>query len=163
MTNNFFDFKIRDKLKKMPEYKFLRKEYSFTPQILSDKGRKVTLDMVIDMIVYSSRGDKELAIRGLRTSKDFVERCSDFLQHHSHFPRHYSFKILIEIWTTGFLATKIFHGLEWDVLDSIPHIILERVLDEMEELLWFQVRVLWIQERIEQYKEENETLNRALK
>ena len=70
---------------------------------------------------------------------------------------------MIEIWTTGFLATKIFHGLEWDVLDSIPHIILERVLDEMEELLWFQVRVLWIQERIEQYKEENESLNRLLK
>ena len=147
----------------MPEYKFLRKEYSFTPQILSNKGRKVTLDMVIDMIVYSSRGDKELAIRGLKTSKDFVERCLNFLQHHSHFPRHYSFKILIEIWTTGFLATKIFHELEWDVLDSIPHIILERVLDEMEELLWFQVRVLWIKERIEQFKDENETLNRALK
>ena len=73
MNNNVFDFKIRDELKKMPEYKFLRKEYSFTPQILSDKGRKVTLDMVIDMIVYSSRGDKELAIRGLRTSKDFVK------------------------------------------------------------------------------------------
>ena len=57
----------------MPEYKFLRKEYSFTYQILSDKGRKVTLDMVIDMFVYSSKGDKELAIRGLRTSKDFVK------------------------------------------------------------------------------------------
>ena len=73
MTNNVFDFKICDELKKMPEYKFLRKEYSCTSQILSDKGRKVTLDMVIDMIVYSSRGDKELAIRGLRTSKDFVK------------------------------------------------------------------------------------------
>ena len=70
---------------------------------------------------------------------------------------------MIEIWTTGFLATKIFHELEWDVLDSIPHIILERVLDEMEELLWFQVRVLWIQERIEQFKDENESLNRLLK
>merc|ERR1719342_313971 len=91
-TNNVFDFKIRDKLKKMPEYKFLRKEYSCTSQILSDKGRKVTLDMVIDMIVYSSRGDKELAIRGLRTN-------------------------------------------------------------EMEELLWFHVRVLWIKERIEQFKD----------
>ena len=73
MTNNVFDFKIRDELKKMPKYKFLRKEYSFTSQILSDKGRKVTLDMVIDMIVYSSKGDKELAIRRLRTSKDFVK------------------------------------------------------------------------------------------
>ena len=73
MAKSDFDFKIRDELKQMPEYKFFKKD--FFDVSCSENGENVTLDMAIDMIVYSSKGDKNLAIRDLLASKDFAENC----------------------------------------------------------------------------------------
>ena len=74
-----FDFKVRDELKRMPEYDDLRHNIS-SVNVSTEAGSIVTSDMMIDMITYCSKGDLDIAASGLRNSQQFVHRCKLFLR-----------------------------------------------------------------------------------
>ena len=74
-----FNFKVRDELKKMPEFYDLHHNIS-NAKLSTEAGSIVTCDMMIDIITYCSKGDLDLAISGLRNSQQFVHRCKLFLR-----------------------------------------------------------------------------------
>ena len=51
-----FDFKIRDELKKRTEYKVLRSDL-LEAGITTEREETVTIEMMIDMITFCSKGD----------------------------------------------------------------------------------------------------------
>ena len=75
-----FDFKVRDELKKMTEFKSLSKMWPSS--LITEKEEQVTVDMFIDMIVYNSKGDRDLAIMGLRSSNQYLDTLD-------HLPTYY--------------------------------------------------------------------------
>lgn len=61
-----FDFKVRDELKRMPEYDDLSHIIT-NAKLSTESGSIVTSDMMIDMITYCSKGDLDIAASGLTT------------------------------------------------------------------------------------------------
>ena len=130
-----FDFEIRDELKKMSEFKSLSKTWPWM-MLKWLRTQPVTVQMFIDMVTYSSRGDLDTAVQGLRTSKHFVDRCVDFLdfglfdeqEQQRYFRRCYEW--LFHIWRQEFIKTKCFIDWDYDVSDEQEpcHKVLE---DEM--------------------------------
>ena len=168
-----FDFKLREELRKMSELRVLRNDYFGSAIVRSQKGKVVTMDMVLDMIVYSSKGDKDLAVRGLRRSKEFVERCRIFLDDHEDEildfdSRHQTYQLLIEIWTLCFQAAKMVLDWKWDgALYQVPHRVLEGILNEMDHLVLMPspatAKEVWIRDSIRLFKERNLLFNNTMK
>ena len=166
MAKSDFDFKIRDELKQMPEYKFFKKD--FFDVSCSENGENVTLDMAIDMIVYSSKGDKNLAIRDLLASKDFAENCTDFLDDHVNCALLLSYQLLTEIWSQGFLSSMLVLDWGWDEeMFQTSQRVLEGLMNEMDNLILIaspsSARGIWISDKLRQFKDRNSVLNNALK
>ena len=167
-----FDFKLREELRKMSGLRFLRNDYFGSAIVRSQKGKVVTMDMVLDMIVYSSKGDKDLAVRGLRRSKEFVERCRIFLDDLEDEildfdSRHQTYQLLIEIWTLCFQGTKLDLDFQVPFEYQIPHRVLEGVLNEMDHLVLMPspatAKEFWIRDTIRRFKERNLLINNAMK
>merc|ERR1719282_547156 len=128
-----FDFKIREELKKMPEFKNLRSHFS-EARITSEAGVLVTGEMIIDMITYSSQGDLDVAIR-----------CLEIL-----FPLPFSFcftvtkacTLLFELWRLDFVETRCLLEVKWNDADeqgdnaheghtTSAHVLIEQIVASM--------------------------------
>merc|ERR1712126_348133 len=104
-----FDFKVREELKKRFEYKILRSNL-LDAMHETETGEEVTGDMLIDMITFCSKGDLDLAIRGLQESERMVSRCWFFLRsYNNHFRMGRATELLIEM---KILANNICHHIE---------------------------------------------------
>ena len=144
MRSKDFDFKIREELKKLPEFKNLRSHFS-EARITSEAGVLVTGEMIIDMITYSSQGDLDVAIRGLETSELFVDRCLEIL-----FPLPFSFcftvtkacTLLFELWRLDFVETRCLLEVKWNDADeqgdnaheghtTSAHVLIEQIVASM--------------------------------
>ena len=126
-----FDFKIRDKLKKLK-----RKEYNnlgshiLHAKLTSENGEPVTADMIIDMITYISRGDEDAAIRAFRASKDLIDICYTALWAQDYDVRMaFSYKLVYEILRLGFVTTKCV--LDWNY-HPLPQLPTFRVLEQVD-------------------------------
>ena len=171
---NEFDFKIRDELHKMSEFKDLRSLF-LQAKITSEAGVSVTGEMIIDMITYCSKGDLDVAIRGLVASKLFIDGCLEFLLPTSYQTRvTKSINLLFEIWRFGFVATKCL--LEVDCLmerkdfeeSYIPsHSILEEevasMIEDNQMNLSFMVKLLQIYDNIDIFKSASSLLHEVWK
>ena len=123
-----FDFKVREELKKRFEYKILRSNL-LDAMHETETGEKVTGDMLIDMITFCSKGDLDLAIRGLQESERMVSRCWFFLRsYNNHFRIGRATELLIEIWRLGFIKSKCV--LDWNENLGEQHLPSHRVLEQ---------------------------------
>ena len=167
MANGDFDFNIRDELKRMPEFSCLRAGASWV-----DSCKTVTGDMMVDMITYCARGDLDLAIRGLRLSKQFADACVTTLQleddgSHGHYILMDTFSLLFEIWRLAFITTKCVLDYDWEeaklqtpavtVLEDIIHVI-NNDLDNMQFDLIF-----WVKFKRESYRQMCLIFNEVIK
>ena len=98
MTDGVFDFKIREELRKMTEFKDLTIRWS----LWTRKDVPVTLDMLIDIITYYSKGDLDLAIRGLRSSEQFLARSAGRDVYTE------ARDLLVEVWRSAFISTRCY-------------------------------------------------------
>merc|ERR1719219_1511204 len=109
------------------------------------------------MIVYSSKGDEDVATRDLRTSKAFTERCTNFLEHINGPRRFFTYQLLIEIWTIGFLSSMLVLDWNWIETEATnPHRLLGGALNRIDQLELMQAppveRLIWINDTIERFK-----------
>ena len=131
MMERNFDFKIRDKLKKLKrkEYKNLG-SHIMDAKLTSENGEPVTAGMIIDMITYISRGDEDLAIRAFRASKDLIDICYTTLWALDYNVRmSFSYKLVYEILRLGFVTTKCV--LDWNYHPQ-PQLPTFRVLEQVD-------------------------------
>ena len=171
---NEFDFKIRDELHKMSEFKDLRSLFLHA-KITSEAGVSVTGEMIIDMITYCSKGDLDVAIRGLVASKLFIDGCLEFLLPTSYQTRvTKSINLLFEIWRFGFVATKCL--LEVDCLmeredfeesyiptQSIPEEEVASMIADNQMNLTFMVKFLQIYDHIDLFQSASSLLHEVWK
>ena len=129
MTDGEFNFKIRDELKKMAEFKSLSKNWPWM-MLKWLTTQLVTVEMFIDMVTYSSRGDLDLAVKDLKASKQFIDRCLEFLGlwwiEERYVRRCYEW--LFQIWRREFIKTKCV--LDWGHDVSNGGESCQRVLEE---------------------------------
>ena len=98
MTDGVFDFKIREELRKMTEFEDLTKLWSCWTR----KEVPVCMDRLIDIITYCSKGDLDLAIRGLRASEQFLARSAGrgvYMEARD---------LLVEVWRSAFISTRCY-------------------------------------------------------
>ena len=151
MSVDKFDFQIRDELKMLPEFKSLQSSWNwgFISIALSNNVNKVkiSIEMVIDMIVYCSKGDMDLAIKSLRTSKAFVDRCRQFLycpldgDWSDQIFLIASCQLLVQIWTQCFITTKCIleYGVDEAKLETSFHEVLDEVTVMINEIELVQI------------------------
>ena len=170
---------MRDELKKMQEFKDLDADFSTISCPFSELEKlkalgKVPMDVIIDIIIYCSKGDKDLAIRSLRTSKQFVDRCLNFLQG-SDFPHFYAYDLFVQIWLMGFIATECVLEYDSNKARMVPptHEVLEDVLVMLNEteLLYIaaevthstSLKLAWIETMTNQFREKKLVFNKEFK
>ena len=170
-NKNYFDFKMRDKLKKMFEYWIFRRNLSHA-MITTETGVTVTAQMLVDMITFCSQGDLNLAIRGLQASRQLVTRVvSPFLRQYICCIRYAKgIKLLFEIWRLGFIRTKCV--LDWNEnfgeQNVPPHRLLEQQITAMNNLI-NQVnvssseRLEWINNSIHHFENQSLVVNELWK
>ena len=123
-----FDFKTRDQLKKMKEYRDISSDLR-DAKLTSANGTTVTGAIIIDLITYISKGDLDLAIRGLRASKVLIDRCFGFLwAQYNSVSLAMSHKLLFEILRLEFISTKCV--LDWDFRPRNLQLSIHRKLEQ---------------------------------
>ena len=142
MKEDTFEFKIRDELKMMAGYTDLQSALSKLTRVTRFKEeaaalhKSVSIEMIIDMIVYCSRGNMDLASKSLRTSSKFMARCVSVKFYDSYY---YACNLLLQIWKLGFITTRslLDHDFRWILKPDVDeaaieqtHEVLESVLDE---------------------------------
>ena len=152
MADGQFDFKIREELKKMTEYKNMTNRWTWWLR----KDVPVTVDMFIDMITYSSKGDLDTAARGLRASEQFLERCWEL-----SITNDIGRELMLEVWRASFITTRCV--LDWGADDARqePHgyRVLEGFVDGINALhnllAPMSEKRQWLKLRIQVYKEKS--------
>ena len=138
MKEDTFEFKIRDELKMMAEYTDLQSALSKLTRVTRFKEeaaalhKSVSIEMIIDMIVYCSRGDMDLAIKSLRTSSKFVARCVKFYD-----SNYYACNLLLQIWKLGFITTRslLDHDFRWILKPDVDEAEVEQTHEVLESVL----------------------------
>merc|ERR1712126_356671 len=105
-------------------------------------------------------GDKSVAIRDLSTSRVFTERTLNI-------GRVLSYRLLIEIWTVGFISSMLVLEWEWIEPESTnPHNLLVSALNEMDQLELMEAsseeEELWIKDKIRLFKNRKLFMNKIL-
>ena len=164
-----FNFKVRDELKKMPEFYDLHHNIS-NAKLSTEAGSIVTCDMMIDIITYCSKGDLDLAISGLRNSQQFVHRCKLFLRSFSLSCRTVrAIRLLFEIWKHGFITTKCVLDWNWHLGEQLlpSHRILEQEIASMDAMEAINhpigAKLLWILNSTDQFQERSSVINEVWK
>ena len=138
MKEDTFEFKIRDELKMMAEFQDLQSALSKLTRVTRFKEeaaalhKSVSIEMIIDMIVYCSRGDMDLAIKSLRTSSKFVARCVKFYDSY-----YYACNLLLQIWKLGFITTRslLDHEFRWILKPDVDEAEVEQTHEVLESVL----------------------------
>ena len=164
-----FDFKVRDELKRMPEYDDLRHNIS-SVNVSTEAGSIVTSDMMIDMITYCSKGDLDIAVSGLRNSQQFVHRCKLFLRSFSSPCQMFNAtKMVFEIWRLGFINTKCVLDWNWHLGEHLlpSHRILEQEIASMDAMEVLnqpvETRLMWIIISTHHFQERSSDINEVWK
>ena len=159
MTDRVFDFKIREELRKMTEFEDLTKLWSCWTR----KEVPVCMDRLIDIITYCSKGDLDLAIRGLRSSLRLLARGGGIGVFEE------ARDLLVEVWRLAFISTRCV--LDWDDEDAKreapSHEVLEGNVADINVLHDLHAskteKRQWMNDTINGYKERNLLYNRLWK
>ena len=156
-----FNFQIRDELKKMTEFKSVSKTWPLW--LITEKKETVTVEMFIDMIVYNSEGDMELARKGLMASKQYLDSLN-----YLDFYYYEACNLLFEIWRNGFMSSKCV--LDWHDDDDDDDDEKDPYYEEVERVvvgilnnvqLSSSAKRHWIKLRIKAYKERSSLYHRT--
>ena len=144
MASRSFNIEIRDELKKMSEFEFIR---IFLHKIDASNMdgdevnlvKKISIDSIIDCIVICSKNDTHIAKTYLKKSKEFVSNCIFFL--YPSFPNNFSKRcyltknLLMQIWSLGFIVNQCieFHDLKEAKTERSSFDLLQDVLVIMNE------------------------------
>ena len=110
MSTESFDFKIREKLEEISaDLIHLHSTRLFDNLVMNKnwQSKPVTRLMFFDMITYTSMGDQDLAIDGLRVSEEMLDDIDDLLWVYDYSTRmKIILPLLFQIWRLGFITTK---------------------------------------------------------
>merc|ERR1712112_536914 len=122
---------------------------------------------LIDMITYSSMGDKDKAIRNLHLSEQFLGRCATFTRWpwHGNDGMELSINLLLEIWKVHFVATKYY--LDCGVLEQeVSSPLLELTINDFNAnetlLLSSHERREWCKNTMTMFQNLSELLNKKM-
>ena len=130
-------------------------------------NKKDVFYALIDMITYSSMGDKDKAIRNLHLSDEFLVRCSTFIRWpwHGNDGMELSINLLLEIWKVHFVATKYY--LDCGVLEQeVSSPLLELTVNDINVnetiLLSAYERREWCKITVTMFQNLSELLNKKM-
>ena len=139
-----YNYDIKDDLKSRSEYfyletKFRKVETSGIARNEIISVNSVTVDMILDIIVFYSKGSRVKATKFLKLTQQLVDRCITFLE--PSFPSNefrrafWAKNIVVQIWSYGFILKRCLCelGFFYAKFEIPAEVVIQNLLVKMNE------------------------------